>query len=90
MHLDFKNGLCEELQKKMKVAAHTIGTKVSECLQPKFVIGEKTHYNDFAHKFFQLSTYVFSTPKHEDIHMPCFATLRQAQNPCLYNKLKKE
>ncbi len=65
----------------MKVAAHTIGTKVSECLQPKFVIGEKTHYNDFAHKFFQLSTYVFSTPKHEDIHMPCFATLREAQKP---------
>lgn len=43
----------------MKVFAHTIGTKVSECLQPKFVLGEKTHYIDFGHKCFQRPTYVF-------------------------------
>jgi hypothetical protein len=59
MQLDFKNSLREELFFKMKVAAHTIGTKVSECLQQKFVLGEKTHYIDFGHKCFQRPTYVF-------------------------------
>jgi hypothetical protein len=31
----------KNFKNKTKVAAHTIGTKVSECLEQKFVLGEK-------------------------------------------------